>query len=167
MVEAVTKNEECLRLTIEGLVINTTDEPEALEEGGNFFCSIISYFDEEFKEVDEPRPLSQIKVNIYEVSKLSTFKQMFDSISCDTTTLCLKWSHVRRLIRAQREWLSTGYRETLFLLEESQKFFVVRMGFDVAKSPEVCISRFDSIVHWYPSNPSNRRYLVVPQPAKP
>ncbi len=141
------------------LMLDAADGTETIKKAKNIF----SYIDSDFKNWDTDQKsvaTEKTPVAVYEMKNDATFAQMFNSLSSDTSKLCLTQHQILNFIQKYRNWLRTDGWATFFLFESHNHFFVARVGVGSGGSLGVCVRRFGGSGVW---RAGGMHRLVVPQ----
>ncbi len=141
------------------IIINAVDGSSLLSEASDVF----SWIDKDFKNygADERGPATkETRVQVFEMSKDATFKDMFGSLSSNLETLCLTQAQIKEFVKMHRTWLRTDGYGTFFLFKSNNNFFVALVGVGSGGTLRVGVFRLEYSLVWYAGG---RRCLVAPQ----
>lgn len=88
---------------------------------------VFSYIDSDFENYGTDKKslkTEEIKMAVLEMEKDGTFKEIFDSISKDTDSLCLTQAQIIEFVKSNRPALRGNGHATFFLFKVSEEFFV-------------------------------------------
>lgn len=81
---------------------------------------VFAYIDSDFENYDTDKKslkTEETKVAVLEVEKDGTFKDIFDSISKDTDSLCLTQAQIIEFVKNEKDKLRDGEFSTFFLFK--------------------------------------------------
>ncbi len=151
---------DILTLFSEGLVIDPCNGEEIIDEARDVFWYIDSEFGNLFRL---KKPTKETKVNVYELQKDATFKQIFESIDSNLERLCLTQAQIINFIRKHGIYFRNYKQAIIFLLNIKKEFLVVIAalnalgGFDVILWNINFLWDINSDLTIY----GNRRWVVV------
>lgn len=157
----VSVKNELLSLISEGkeLVISPVDGTSLLSKASDVF----SWIDKDFTnwELNTQGPAtSATPVQVFEMSKNGTFKDLFLSLSPNLESLCLTQAQIKEFCKTQRSWLRTDGYGTFLLFKKGEDFFVADVGVYSDGALGVSVRRFGNSDVW---DAGPRRRVVVPQ----
>jgi hypothetical protein len=107
----------------EQLVLSETDGRETLARATNVFRYIDSNFKNWGCDVVGP-PTKETRVRVYELSRDSSFQEMFEGFSVALDFLVLTQAQILQFVRRYPSWLKNGGNGTFFLMRVGEEFFV-------------------------------------------
>lgn len=124
------KIDEILKLISKGesVIIEKCDGTETLAEAREVFKSGI---DSDFKNwgLNESGNETEVTaVQVHEITKDSTFAQMFGSLGADLDKLCLTQHQIKSFCKNHSNWLRQGGYGTFFLFKDGENFFVASVN---------------------------------------
>ena len=141
------------------LTVDAVDGTEILADAKDVFPGGI---DSNFINwgADEPgRSTAETPVDVYEMTKDSTYSKMFGSLSDDVQKICFTQAQIKNFAKRNYEWFRTDSYGTFFLFESNGYFFVALVSFDSLGGLRVDVSRFERSLVWR----AGSRRLVVPR----
>ena len=142
------------------LTVDAVDGTEILANAKDVFPGGI---DSDFINwgADEPgQPTDETPVDVYEMTKNSTYSQMFGSLSADVRKVCFTQAQIKNFAKKNYEWFRTDGYGTFFLFESKGHFFVADVDFRSRGKLYVFVSQFENSNVW---GAGLRHRLVVPQ----
>jgi hypothetical protein len=135
-------SDDCLLLISgsERLVLNQTDGQETLARA----AAVFRYIDSNFKNwgCDLPGlPTKETLVQVYEMARDSSFREMFGSFGVALDSLVLTQAQIKQFVARYRDWLKKGGNGTFFLTKVGNEFFVLAVYFFADGSLGVRIRR--------------------------
>lgn len=124
------------------------------------------YVDEDFKNwgINKPGPATtEIQVDVHEMAKDGTFKEIFTSISNDIEKLVLTQAQIKKFCQNYPNWLRQDEYSTFFLTKQGGEYFGEYFVVDVDvffDGLNVGVSRFENSHVW---DGEYRHRVVVPQ----
>ena len=109
------------------------------------------YVDEDFKTWGINKPGSattEIQVDVHEMVKDGTFKEIFTSISNDIKKLVLTQAQIKKFCRKHAKWLRQDEYCTFFLTKQGEEYFVVNVHVNSDGLP-VNVNRFEHDYVWH------------------
>jgi hypothetical protein len=107
----------------EQLVLSETDGRETLARATDVF----RYIDSNFKNWGcdvVGTPTKETRVRVYELSRDSSFQEMFEGFSVELDSLVLTQAQILQFVRLYPRWLKRGGNGTFFLMKVGEEFFV-------------------------------------------
>jgi len=141
------------------LTVDAVDGTEILADAKDVFPGGI---DSNFINwgADEPgRSTAETPVDVYEMTKDSTYSKMFGSLSDDVQKICFTQAQIKNFAKRNYEWFRTDSYGTFFLFESNGYFFVALVSFDSLGGLRVDVSRFERSLVW----DAGSHRLVVPR----
>jgi len=141
------------------LTVDAVDGTEILADAKDVFPGGI---DSNFINwgADEPgRSTAETPVDVYEMTKDSTYSKMFGSLSDDVQKICFTQAQIKNFAKRNYEWFRTDSYGTFFLFESNGYFFVALVSFDSLGGLRVDVGRFGSSIVWR----AGSHRLVVPR----
>lgn len=148
------------RLSSESLVVAATDGTETIPAAKDVFTG---HIDPDFVNCDADEassPTPERPVEVYEMIKDATFRQMFGSLSVETGHMCMTQSQIIRFCKDHQQYLRIGGYATFFLFKSKGDFFVAYVLFYGDDRLKVNVRRFASDYVW---RAGVRNRVVVPQ----
>lgn len=142
------------------LTVDAVDGTEILADAKDVFPGGI---DSDFINwgADEPgRSTSETPVDVYEMTKDSTYSQMFGSLSADVRKLCFTQAQIKNFAKKNYEWFRTDGYGTFFLFESKGHFFVAYVYVYSDDRLHVHVNLFEPSRVWLAEH---RHRLVVPR----
>lgn len=160
----------------ESLIIDECDGSEILANASDMFI----WIDPDFINygVDKKGPVTgKTPVRVHEMTKDSTFAQMFGSLfgafpdgmeiakfveqyRSNLRKLCFTQAQIKGFVKKYRNWLRTDGYATFFLFPANNRFFVVDVSVDADGKLYVRVRRLESSYVW--DAPESRHRVVVP-----
>jgi len=141
------------------LTVDAVDGTEILADAKDVFPGGI---DSNFINwgADEPgRSTAETPVDVYEMTKDSTYSKMFGSLSDDVQKICFTQAQIKNFAKRNYEWFRTDGYGTFFLFESNGYFFVADVRFGSSGRLGVSVSRFERSLVW----DAGSHRLVVPR----
>lgn len=157
----VESNPSILKLISGGekITIESLDGQEFISGAKDIFKS---YIDEDFKTWGINKPGSattEIQVDVHEMVKDGTFKEIFTSISDDLEKLVMTQAQICLFCKKHLNWFRQDEYCTFFLTKQGEEYFVVYVSV-LFGGLNVSVYRFENDDVWYVEC---RRLVVVPQ----
>ncbi|MBA4320422.1 MAG: hypothetical protein C0412_18650 [Flavobacterium sp.] len=155
------KENSYLKLISDGkkVILASTDGKETITNAQKIFPSGI---DSDFKNwnLDVPSASTEeTKIQVFEIIKDGTFKDIFGSFGENLDRLCLSQAQIISFVKDHSKWLRKDGYKTFFLFKMSGEYFVARVDLRFA-GLNVYVHRFSYDNVW-PAE--NRPRIVVPQ----
>jgi len=154
------KNGGFLGLISDGsLILDAVDEMEILADAKDVFTDIDSGFRN--LKIDKTSQLTpEIHIDVYQLVKDADFSRMFDLLSFDTRSLCLKQAQIKAFAKKYRSWLRTGGYATFFLFESEDFFSVAHVYEHFFGRLWLCLHPLDHPIIW---SAEYRPRVVIPR----
>jgi len=142
------------------LTVDAVDGTEILADAKDVFPGGI---DSNFINwgADEPgRSTAETPVDVYEMTKDSTYSKMFGSLSDDVQKICFTQAQIKNFAKRNYEWFRTDGYGTFLLFESNGYFFVAYVFFNSIGELGMNVNQFDNFNVW---DAESRHRLVVPR----
>jgi len=142
------------------LTVDAVDGTEILADAKDVFPGGI---DSNFINwgADEPgRSTAETPVDVYEMTKDSTYSKMFGSLSDDVQKICFTQAQIKNFAKRNYEWFRTDSYGTFFLFESNGYFFVAYVFFNSIGELGMNVNQFKNFNVW---DAESRHRLVVPR----
>lgn len=144
----------------ETLTLSPTDGNEIIAEAGDLFKG---YLDSDFVNWNtnvKGNPTEAQNVQVHEMTKDGTFKQIYGGLGTDLNALCLSQAQIIQFVKNHRKWLRTDGYGTFFLFKVGDEFFVAYVFVHSDGSLDANVGRFSYGSVWFAVG---RFRFVVPQ----
>ncbi len=146
----------------ETLTLDPTDGTEVIAEAGSLFNG---YLDSDFVnwKTNVKGNLTEAQnVQVHEITKDSTFEQIYGGLGTDLNALCLSQAQIIGFVKKHRRWLREDGYATFFLFKVGNEVFVAGVYVGSDGSLSASVDRFSRDDVW---DAEARRRFVVPQQA--
>lgn len=144
----------------ETLTLDATDGQEILAEAGDLFNGYLDSDFRNWKTNVKGNPTEAQNVQVHEMTKDGTFKQIYGGLGTDLNALCLSQAQIIQFVKNHRKWLRTDGYGTFFLFKVGEEFFVAFVRVGSGGSLDASVNRFSGVDVW---DAEVRRRFVVPQ----
>ena len=144
----------------ETLTLDATDGQEILAEAGDRFNGYLDSDFRNWKTNVKGNPTEAQNVQVHEMTKDGTFKQIYGGLGTDLNALCLSQAQIIQFVKNHRKWLRTDGYGTFFLFKVGEEFFVAFVRVGSGGSLDASVNRFSGVDVW---DAEVRRRFVVPQ----
>jgi hypothetical protein len=149
---------EYLRKLVGNLILNESDGQNTIADSKNVFYSIDSDF-KNYGANEKGVATPKTRVEVHELIKNGTFRQIFGSLNSDLDKLCFTQDQILNFIKNHKSWLRTDGYGTFFLFKSNGKFFVAYV-FVHSDGLVFHVHHFDDVNVW---NAVFRYRFVFPQ----
>lgn len=108
----------------ETLTLDATDGKETIAGAGDLFSGNLAGNFINWNTNIKGNPTEAQNVQVHEMTKNGTFKQIYGSLGTELNTLCLTQAQIIQFVKRHRKWLCVDGYGTFFLFKVGDEFFV-------------------------------------------
>jgi hypothetical protein len=144
------------------LNLDSTDGTEVIAEARVTFSGYLDYNFIEWKTDVRCEPTKATRVQVYEVAKEGTFKQIYEGFGTDLDALCLSQAQIIQFAKRHSKWFHPKKYGTSFLFKVRNEYLVASLYADPSNSLRAGVLSFSHAHVW---DAVTRHRFVVPQQA--
>lgn len=145
------------------LVLEPTDGTEILVDSDDIFTRENRFLKMSIRSETCP-PTKRALIEVYELKREASLRQIFESLSSDVNTLCLTQAQIINFAKEHRGWLRSDGYATYFLFKSKSKFFIADVAdFSSSESTQLRVDVYSFLGENEELNAGRKPRVVVRQ----